>query len=198
MRGCRGLSSRFYGEPGAADSCDACPAGTFNEEHGRTAVSDCISCSANSFSPAGACLARIWPFDCPECAIFVRQQSNVKLLRRFRVRGFRVQGSGSRVQGSGFRVQSSGSRVKGPGLRVSSPGCRVQGSGVRVQDLGCREQAGCRGGHVRNVAAAAASGVRVQGSGCRVQGSGVRVQGPGFRVQGPGSRVQGPGFRVQG
>ncbi|KAJ1491451.1 hypothetical protein T484DRAFT_1882630 [Baffinella frigidus] len=44
----------FYGEPGAADSCDACPADTFNEEHGSTARLDCNNCTDDSFSPSGS------------------------------------------------------------------------------------------------------------------------------------------------
>ena len=63
--------------------------------------------------------------------------------------GFRVQGPGSRVQGSGFRVQGPGSRVQGSGFRVQGPGSRVGaknadarytppicGFGVVVESLG--------------------------------------------------------------
>jgi len=51
----------------------------------------------------------------------------------FCVTGFRVQGSGSRVQGPGLRVQGSGSRVQGPGLRVEGSGLKAQSPGFRVQ-----------------------------------------------------------------
>ena len=67
---------------------------------------------------------------------------------RFRVQGFRVQGSGFRVQGSGFRVQGSGFSVQRSGFRVQGSGFRFQGSGFRVQG----------------------SGFKVQGSGFKVQG----------------------------
>ena len=95
------------------------------------------------------------------------------------------------LQGSGFRVQGPGSvgfRVHGSGRRVQCPGCRVQGSGFEsfrsrvtfapalLQDSRSRAQG---------------SGFRIQGPGSMVQGAGCRLQGPGSKVQ--DSAVSGSG-----
>ena len=43
--------------------------------------------------------------------------------------------SGFKIQGSGCRVQVSGFRVQGTGFRFQVSGCRFQGTGYRVEPL---------------------------------------------------------------
>ena len=60
--------------------------------------------------------------------------------------GFRLQGSGCRVQGAGFRVQGSGCRVQGAGFRKApSPPSRPSPSTSRQT---CSTNRGCRRGRV--------------------------------------------------
>jgi len=90
--------------------------------------------------------------------------------------GFRVQGSGLRVEGSPSSSLSLSSSSSASFAAPSSPLSPLWIEGLRDQG----------------------SGFRVQGSGFKVQGSGSRVQDSGFRVQSSRLRIQSSGFRAQG